>query len=315
MHAIGITSVHTMEGLAEFEALQKMAVEDKLDIRTRFYIPQNEGYKLVASNIRSGFGNANISIAGIKFFTDGSLGSQTAHMLEPYLEIGDKGISHISESELAEGILFFNQAGLSATVHAIGDHAIIKTLNAFEFVQKELKHGKLRNRIEHVQLVPQDQTQRIASMNLAASMQPVHIADDVEIGKRFWGERCAHAYPIAQLHKAGVNLAFGSDTPVADFNPFKGVYEAMERKYMLDPKQPSWHPQQAIGLKDALIAYTLGPAIACGDEKHSGSLEPGKYADFIVLDRDIFNLPSEQLLETKIIQTIMNGNIIFSRSS
>ena len=89
----------------------------------------------------------------------------------------------------------------------------------------------------------------------------------------------------------------------------------LKRKYMFDPEQHSWYPQQAILLKDALKAYTMGPAIACGDEKHCGSLEPGKYADFIVLDRDIFNVTSQQLLDTKVMKTILNGKVVFSRSS
>ncbi len=310
--AFGITTVHTMEGIAEFKALQKIQQQDALKMRVHFYIPKDEAAPLIDSGIQSGFGLDKLSIAGVKFFTDGSLGSQTAHMLQPYENSQSTGIAHISEAQLKEEVLFFNQHGLSAAVHAIGDAAVLKTVNVFEAVQNKVKNPLIRNRIEHAQLVPADQIERIARLNITASMQPVHIADDVKTADKYWGERCTQAYPFRQLADAGINLTFGSDTPVAGIDPFKGLYSALERKYHLDSNEKSWYPRQTVTLHEALTAYTMGAVRAVGRETIAGSLEPGKVADFIVLDRDIFSIPSEELPSVKIDKTIVGGKVVFN---
>ena len=309
--AFGITSVHSMEGLGEFRAIQKMRQQDDLKIRVHFYIPKDEAAPLTGAGIQSGFGSDMLRIAGVKFFTDGSLGSQTAHMLLSYENSEGNGIAHISEAQLKEEVLLFNRQGLSAAIHAIGDAAVIKTVNVFEAAQNETGNPLIRNRIEHAQLVPAEQIERIARLNITASMQPVHIADDVYTAEKYWGERCAQAYPFRQFADAGVNLAFGSDTPVADIDPFKGLYSALERKYHFDPDKKSWYPQQALTLPEALNAYTAGAARATGREEVTGTLEPGKTADFIVFDRDIFSVPVEELLAAKVLKTVLGGKLVF----
>ena len=309
--AFGITTVHSMEGIGEFRALQKMRLQDELKMRVHFYIPKDEAAPLVEAGIQSGFGSDWLRIAGVKFFTDGSLGSQTAHMILPYENSKGKGIAHISEAQLKEEVLFYNQHGLSAAIHAIGDAAVLKTVNTLEMVQKKIKNPLIRNRIEHAQLVSSDRIKRFARLNITASMQPVHIADDVYTAEKYWGTRCAQAYPFRQFTDTGVNLAFGSDTPVADINPFKGLYSALERKYHLDPSEKSWYPKQALTLPEALHAYTTGAARAIGMEKVTGTLEPGKTADFIVLDRDIFSVPVEELLAAYVLKTVLSGEPVF----
>jgi len=309
--AFGITTVHTMEGIGEFKALQKMQLQDDLKIRVHFYIPKDEAAPLIGSGIQSGFGSDRLSIAGVKFFTDGSLGSQTAHMLQPYENSKSSGIAPISEAQLKKEILFFNRNGLSAAVHAIGDAALNKTVRVFEMVQQETGNFMIHNRIEHAQLVPSDLISRIARLNITASVQPAHIADDVKTAEKYWGTRCAQAYPFRQLVDAGINLAFGSDTPVADIDPFKGIYSALERKYHFSPNEQSWYPQQAVTLQEALKAYTIGAARSVGREVVTGSLEPGKAADFIVLDRDIFSIPVEEIRTVRILKTVLGGKPVF----
>jgi len=288
-----------------------MQLQDELKIRVHFYIPRDEAAPLVEAGLQSGFGSDWLRIAGVKFFTDGSLGSQTAHMLLPYENTEGRGIEHISEAQLKEEVLFFNQHGLSAAVHAIGDAAVVKTVNVFEAVQREIRNPLIRNRIEHAQLVPAHQIERIARLNITASMQPVHIADDVYMAEKYWGDRCAQAYPFRQFADAGVNLAFGSDTPVAEINPFKGLYSALERKYHFNPNEKSWYPKQALTQPEALNAYTAGAARASGRENVTGTLDPGKTADFIVLDRDIFSAPVEELLAAKVLKTVLGGKAVF----
>ena len=309
--SFGITTVHTMEGLAEFKALQMLEKAGKLNLRVHFFIPKKEADALVSAGIQSGFGSDWLSIAGVKFFTDGSLGSQTAHMLEPYEGTANLGISHIDAEDLNREVNYFNQNGLSVAVHAIGDAAVIKTLDALAFAKTQNSQATIHNRMEHTQLVPGAQIGHFKKLNITASMQPVHIADDALLAQKLWGQRCARAFPINDLCKAGVNLAFGSDTPVATFNPFEGIYSALERRYDLDPTQDKWEPQQSIGLIDALKAYTIGPARSIGQDKKSGTLEPGKSADFIVIDRDIFNLPTEMLLDVQVEKTVVAGRLVY----
>lgn len=309
--SLGITSVHTMEGLAEFKALQLMDQAEILDLRVTFFIPKDEAKALVSAGILSGFGSDMLRIAGVKIFTDGSLGSQTAHMLEPYNGTANTGIPHISAEDLKKEVSYFNQNGLSATVHAIGDAAVIKTLDAFAFAQEQISNTLIFNRMEHAQLVPTAQIERFKELNITASMQPVHIADDMQLAEQLWGSRCMQAYPIYDLQQSGVNLAFGSDMPVAAFNPFHGIYSAMERKYALDPAREKWVPEQAIDLTNALKAYTIGPAKSINQDKKTGTLQAGKAADFIVIDRDIFKLPPEELLQTRVLQTALNGHLVY----
>ena len=310
-YAVGITTVHTMEGMGAFKALQKIHLRKDMNFRVHFYIPKEEAFPLIDAGIQSGFGSGWLSIAGVKFFTDGSLGSQTAHLLQPYENSESSGISHISEGQLKEEIRRFNHHGLSAAVHAIGDAALVKTLNVFEALREESGKAFIPNRVEHAQLVPKAQIERFARLKITASVQPVHIADDVYTAEKYWGARCAQAYPFRQFADAGINLAFGSDTPVADINPFKGLFLALERKYHLNPNEKSWYPRQAITLREALNAYTVGAARAVGREKQTGSLEPGKTADFIVLDRAIFSVPVQELPETRILKTVLGGETVY----
>jgi len=310
--ASGITTVHSMEGLNEFGVLQKMQQLQRLKIRVRLYVPESEASELVSAGIRSGFGSDLLKIAGVKFFTDGALGSQTADMLKPYEGSEQQGVSHISAKALNEQVRFFNHNGLSVAVHAIGDRAAIKTLDAFSYAKDHNPQIILPNRMEHAQLVPTDQIKRFRKLGIVASMQPVHIADDVYTAEKYWGSRCDHAFPINSFHLAGVPLAFGSDTPVVDFNPFRGLFSAINRKYQCNPTEASWHPEQKIGLNTALTAFTIGPALAMGESAFAGSLEVGYRADFVVLENDIFSEKPEILLDTRILQTVMNAETVYS---
>ncbi len=314
MLANGITCVHSMEGIEEFKLLQKMEQQKRLKIRVRLYVPETEADALVSAGVYSGFGSELLKIAGVKFFTDGALGSQTAYMLEPYEKSGQTGVPHMSAESLKQRVSFFNTHGLSAAVHAIGDAAVVMALDAFEYARQQRNKEKILNRMEHAQLVPVNQVKRFAELNVLASVQPVHIADDVYTAQIHWGKRCARAYPFRDFQDAGVPMAFGSDTPVADFNPFKGLYSALERKYHCDPDEKSWHPEQALTRTQSLKAYTSGPARAVGEEEVAGTLEVGKRADFVVLSQNIMNMPAEALLQTRVEATVKNGRVLFKEN-
>ncbi len=311
-HRHGITAVHTMEGLKEYGLLQDLANNGQLELRVTIYIPHQEMEGLLAAGMRSGHGNEWLKLGGIKIFADGSLGSQTAEMRAPYENDPDNfGIAHLPESELRAIIRTAAEHGLSPAVHAIGDAAVRKVLQAFEQAREWREKWNLVFRMEHAQLVPPEELRLFGQSGAMASMQPLHIADDVPLAEKYWGTRCAYAYPMAALLQRGVPLAFGSDTPVADFDPFKGMYSAVTRKFQLNSQHEPWHPEMAVSLKQAIKAYTIGGATASGDLHLRGTLSVGKQADFIAVDRDIRFLKPEEILSIRVNKTIMNGKIVY----
>lgn len=312
--AAGISAVHSMEGLQELDMLQQINARHPMPLRVHFYVPIPQAERLIASGIRSGFGSERLSIAGVKIFTDGSLGSQTAYMAEPYEGSDSYGVSHISPEELTHEIARYNRAGLATAVHAIGDRALRNTVDAFAQVAGQGVGKGLPNRIEHAQLIPAEMVAEIKRLQLTVSAQPIHIADDVYVAEKYWGARCSRAYPFRDLLDNGVNLAFGSDTPVADFNPFKGIYCALERKYRLKPDEPVWHPSQVIALDEAIRAYTVGAARALGRSETRPALEVGSPADFIILDRNIYKVDVAEIPDVQVLATVVDGKIEYRQS-
>jgi len=313
-HKRGITSVHTMEGLKEYGILQDLLKEGSLKLRVNIYIPYQEADWLTENQLHSGFGDAWLRLGGIKIFADGSLGSHTAELLAPYEnQPQNYGLAHLSEAELNEIVANAARNGLAPAVHAIGDAAVLKVLRAFQKSLGWRKKWGLKFRMEHAQLVPGEALPLFRETRTVASMQPVHIADDVRTAERYWGARSARAFPIRDMIQYGIPLAFGSDTPVADFDPLKGIFSAVQRRYKLRLDQAPWHPEQAITAEQALQAYTLGGAAASGELHLKGSLKAGKVADFIVLDKAINDLSESEMLDASVRQTILNGTIVYRR--
>jgi len=171
-------------------------------------------------------------------------------------------------------------------------------------------HG-LRHRIEHVQLLHPDDVTRLATLGVVASMQPIHATQDYEMADRYWGKRCATAYAWRSLLEAGAVLAFGSDGPVEDLNPFVGIHAAVTRSRTDgSPGPEGWYPQQRLTVEEAVHAYTLGAAYAVGLEDRLGSLTPGKLADLIVLDRDVFTCASVAIAEARVMATMVGGRLV-----
>ena len=196
-------------------------------------------------------------------------------------------------------------------MHAIGDRANHKTLNAFSRIRSNSRSAGLRHRIEHAQILLPADRRRFRELDIIASMQPMHIADDVRIADRYLGERAKNAYPVNALLQEKVRVVFGSDMPVADPDPIKGMLAAVKRRYLLDPTQPEWHPEHAITPLQALKAYTSDAAYASGEENLKGSLEAGKLADFTVITKDILNGSEADLYAAKVVMTILGGRIVY----
>lgn len=329
LHQLGITAIHDQrlkdgnEGTAMLAAYTQLQQDDALMLRLNCNIAAHQLPALQALGLRSGFGNDILRLGHLKVFADGSLGSRTAWMLEPFAhqstnEIDNYGVNVTPPQQMAQEFYQAQKLGFAISVHAIGDRANRVVLDIFEEVSTQLPALTIPNRIEHVQTINPDDIARLANLNITASVQPIHLIDDRDLADRYWGDRARNTYAFNTLQEAGVRLAFGSDAPVANPNPFLGIHAALTRRRHDDPR-PAWQAQEKLDIHTIIHAYTLGAAQAAGWDHIIGSLRPGKKADIIVLDRDIFNLATanttqeqDAIADTKVITTIFNGNIVHS---
>jgi predicted amidohydrolase YtcJ len=240
-------------------------------------------------------------------------------MIEPYEgSATNRGISTLDKEEMFENVREASAAGLSSTIHAIGDKANHDVLDVFALVRAEEKlrqeegNTRLRHRIEHVQLLHPDDFKRLAQLNVIASMQPIHATSDMLMADKYWGTRSSGAYAWRTQLNAGARLAFGSDSPVESFNPFLGIHAAVTRRRTDGSPHPDgWYPAQRLAVDEAVHGFTMGAAYASYDETRKGSLTPGKLADLIVLDRDIFEINPMEIAETQVLATMINGQFVW----
>ncbi|MCS7222464.1 MAG: amidohydrolase [Anaerolineae bacterium] len=318
--AAGLTSIHEIhdtDDMMAFRAFQELRRAGELGLRVCQHVPASRLETFVQAGVQSGFGDEWIRIGGVKFFMDGALGSRTADMLEPYIgEPDNRGVPVMDKKEMLEQALQASRAGLSVSVHAIGDRANRNILDVLEAVRRDEEinsRRRLRHRIEHVQVLHPADLPRLAQLDVIASMQPVHATSDMLAAERFWGpERCRLAYAWRSLLDTGARLAFGSDAPVEPFDVLAGIYAAVTRRRPDGTPGPNgWQPQERITVIEAVRAYTLGAAYASGEEAIKGTLTPGKLADMVVLSRDITACPAEEILSTRIEVTILGGQVVY----
>jgi predicted amidohydrolase YtcJ len=269
--------------------------------------------------VRWGFGDDWLRIGGLKLFADGALGSLTAAMIAPYtndpMHPDNRGIVVTDKEEMAELVRIASRAGLPSTIHAIGDRAVHDVLDAYADVrhdeaEREIPRATRRHRIEHVQLIHPDDVGRLAALGVIASMQPIHATSDYQMADRYWGpsERVHWSYNARAQLDAGAHVAFGSDSPVESFEPFKGIHAAVTRRRADgSPSSEGWQSDARLTLDEALRGYTQGPAYAAGMENRLGMLAPGYLADLIVLDRDLYAIPPDDLLNVQVIGTMSGG--------
>jgi hypothetical protein len=312
-HRAGLTGVHDFDGARALQAWQILKERGELNFRVSKTIPVTLQEHAIALGIRSGFGDDRLRINSVKTFADGALGPQTALMIDPYEGSADnRGISTCDKEEMFEHVRAASAAGLSSTIHAIGDKANHDVLDVFALVRKEEGNTRLRHRIEHVQLLHPDDFKRLAQLNIIASMQPIHATSDMLMADRYWGQRSAGAYAWRTQLNAGARLAFGSDSPVESFNPFLGIHAAVTRRRIDgSPAPDGWYPEQRLTVAEAVHGFTLGAAHASYEETRKGSLTPGKLADLVVLDRDIFSIDPIAIAETQVLATIIDGQFVW----
>lgn len=311
---MGFSAIHSMETPDEFAVYQEAFAQKEPGLRVFWYFPLKHLAAAGELGIRHGFGGEFMQIAGVKIFVDGALGSQTAELLENYRELGHAGVEVMSKEELNECVAKAIETNLPCAVHAIGDKAVRKTLQAFAEHFPESRKTDLHHRIEHAQLVAPEDIGAFAELGVTASVQPVHLAADIPLMQRYLRERSRRAFPFRSLKQHGTNLIFGSDTPIEPFNPWQAIYTAMERRFRLDENQPAFYPEEKLSLSECLESYTWRPARVVGMGDRLGNIRPGMLADFFVTDRNIFSIPANELKNTHSVLTVVNGTVVYRES-
>ena len=315
--SLGVTSVqHMNPDFADVAAYSELA--EKGELTTRIYaVPMETDWRDQAKvGIRHAWGSSYLRLGAVKGYADGSLGSRTAYMFEPFTDDpGNRGL--LSDemhppSAMRDRLMQADAAGLQLRVHAIGDRGISMMLDIFADIEKEHGYHDQRFAIEHAQHTAKKDFARFAKLHVIASMQPYHAIDDGRWAEgRLGHERARYSYAWRSFLDHGVTLAFGTDWPVAPIDPMLGLYAAVTRA-TLDGKNPGgWTPEEKITLPEAIEAYTMGAAFAEFQDSKKGSISPGKLADMVIVSDNIFELKPEAIRNTKVKTTIVGGKVVY----
>jgi predicted amidohydrolase YtcJ len=308
----GLTGFHDYDDPSCLHALQINRERGKHFLRVNKHINKAWFHHALESGIRRNFGDDWLKISCLKLFADGALGPKTALMIDSYIgEPHNYGMVVVPKDEMRELVNQASAHGLPTTVHAIGDKAVRDVLDIYEFVRgEEAKRGQtphdMRHRIEHVQIMHPDDKYRLRDLNIIASFQPIHATSDWTVAQRYWGERCEWAYNARWQLDLGVVCSFGSDSPVEPFDPFKSIYAAVTRQRDGQP-EGGWYPHLCLTTQEAIHGYTIGTAYAAYMEDRLGKLDTGFYADLVVLDRDIYAIVPDEILQVSVVGTMVGG--------
>ncbi|HEV8249565.1 MAG TPA: amidohydrolase [Gaiellaceae bacterium] len=289
----GVTAIHDKDGwIGALGFFQRLHRQGGLTLRVWQSLPHDAADELARLGLSSGLGDDFLRLGYLKVFMDGTLGSQTARLLD------GSGVEITSGEALAEIVTRAARAGWPVAVHAIGDLANRDALDAFERTRDAWQPRALRPRIEHAQLLAEEDVPRFGALGVAASVQFSHAPSDRGLADRFWAGMTHRAYAYRSLWDAGALVANGSDAPIEELDPLAGIRAGVLR---------DWHPEQAVTVEEALAATCVNPAILCGDGRRRGKLLPGYLADLVVLDRD----PFEDVAGAQVVATMVGGRWVF----
>ncbi len=301
-HRLGVTGIHDVEDERAWAGFRRLEEAGDLELRVLFHPPVATLPDLIRRGQRSGAGSRWLGMGGVKLFLDGSLGSRTAWMLEPYEGSRDRGMPVAGEQAAAEAMRLAAGHGIAVTAHAIGDAAVRQALDLLE----RLPRVALPHRIEHFQCVHPDDLARASAAGIVASMQPAHLLTDIPLVDRHWGRRGRGAYAFRSLLDRGTAVVFGSDVPVASVDPREGVYAAMERR---------WRPEERLRFEEVLRAYTVEAARASGTERRLGRLSPGLEADLVAWEVDpaVERGDGAAFRAGRAVLTVVGGRVVMHR--
>jgi len=310
--ARGVTSVHHMGTWEDLAVFERARAAGRLNTRLYAAVPIHTWERLRDYVAERGRGDTWLRIGALKGFVDGSLGSHTAAMLEPFTDApNDRGLCVNTPENLYEWTKGADAAGLHMIVHAIGDLAIRTQLDIYERVIRENGDRDRRFRIEHAQHLSAPDVPRFAKLGVIASAQPYHAIDDGRWAERVIGhERAKLTYAFRALLDAGARVAFGSDWFVAPPTPLEGIYAAVTRRTLDGANPGGWIPEQRITVEESLRAYTRDAAFASFEENDTGMIRSGMLADAVIIDRDITRIPPEEIADARVTMTIADGRVI-----
>ncbi|MBT3321179.1 MAG: amidohydrolase [Anaerolineae bacterium] len=320
LHKLGITGVHDFRimggegGVPALRAFQRLRAKNLLKLRALVMLPGEFIEQVAQVGIMSGLGDDFLRIGGIKLFADGALGPRTAWMLENFESESHTGMPLTPMSEIAEKISVAENAGVGTAIHAIGDRAVRELLDVYTEVldgNLDQQDANPKHRIEHMQHSTPEDLERLADLGLVASVQPLHLTEDIDMVDQTLGIRGRWTYAFRDLLNAGTVLALGSDCPVVSPNPYLGIQAAVTRQRADGTPSEGWYPEQRLTVEEAVYGYTMGTAIAAGTENMQGSLTPGKLADLVVLEDDIFEIPPLEIGKTQVKLTVFDGEVVF----
>jgi predicted amidohydrolase YtcJ len=312
----GVTGVGSMStSVDDWQAFRRAGEAGRLNVRLISYLSGTESIDAVPAPTPWLYGD-RLRAVGIKLFADGALGSRGAWLKQPYADKPDtRGLQFHSDAELLSLADTAAAHGFQVATHAIGDAANAQITGVYEQLSK--KYGRDRRwRIEHFQIVDPADIPRLAPAGIIASMQPTHqTSDRLMAEKRLGPNRLAGAYAWQSVLKSGARLAFGSDFPVESPNPFPGLSAAISRQDINGQPPGGWIPSERLTFEQALGAFTRGGAYAGFAEDKIGALEPGKWADFILIDRDPTKVDAQQLARTQVLETWVAGKKVWERAA
>lgn len=314
----GITTVHCATPTGEEDVLLRRKAYERGLLKVRVMDAVEAETAIAMGKPLINLYNDHYTVRWVKMFIDGSLGGRGAALTKQYSDMpGEYGsLRELGQDEekYAQLVADLLEMGFTTRTHSIGDRGNHITLNAFERAMElsGKKPGEARLVVEHAQVLLEDDIRRFANRNILASMQPVHATEDMLfVEDRIGTERAKHAYAWRSIIDQGGIIAGGSDYWVSPFNPFYGMHAAVTRQDRANNPPGGWFHEQAMTRKEALKAYTLWPAYLEFSENKKGSITPGKLADFVVIDRDYFEIPAEDIHKIQVLRTVIGGETVF----
>jgi len=324
-NSLGITSVQEADASDEIlDSYGALDSRNQLTVRTVAAIRTDplKGEEQVTGVLerRAKFNGKRMRATAVKIFADGVIESGTAALIEPYLNRdGSRGDLNFEPDRLAKFVTRLDREGFQVHIHAIGDRAIRVSLDAHEAAQKANGRRDARHHIAHLELIEPEDIPRFRQLGIIANFQPFWAFADPYIKDLTLAPlgptRSRWLYPIGSVMRTGAIMAAGSDWPVTSLNPIEAIQVAVTRRGPHEVEGPAWIPEEKVDLATMLAAYTIDGAYLNREEKETGSIEPGKSADLIVLDRDLFKIPPEQIHEAKVVLTLLEGKEVFRSSA